>query len=94
MPQEVDLKFLPAATRDVISISLGAAWKSYDAARRPADTLPALLAAARQMVTIPADSAGGLQGNAEALAGVWMDKGLTFVDECKAAGEKFTEGRQ
>lgn len=93
MAQEVDLRFLPAVARDVISISLGAAWKSYEAAQKPAETLPAIFSTAKQMVTIPADAASGLQGKSEALAGVWMDKGLTLVDECKAAGEKFTEGR-
>lgn len=94
MPQEVDLRFLPAAAKDVLTISLGAAWKSYTAALKPAETLPAMLTTAKQLITLPADAPGGLQGNAEALAGVWMDKGLTFVDECKAAGQKFTEGRE
>jgi hypothetical protein len=93
MAEELDLKVLPDAAKDVISISLGMAWKSFDAAMKPMETLPAMVGAAKQMVTIPDGTEGGLKEKAEALAGVWMDKGMTLMNDCKIAGEKFTEGK-
>ena len=93
MAQELDLKVLPAAAKDVLSISLGAAWKSFDAAIKPMETIPAIMDTAKKMVTIPEGTEGGIKEKAEALAGVWMDKGMSLVNEFKAAGEKFTEGK-
>ncbi len=93
MAEELDLKVLPAAARDVLSISLGAAWKGFDAVIKPMETIPAMVTAARQMVTVPDGTEGGMKEKAEALAGVWMDKGMTLMNDCKVAGEKFTEGK-
>ena len=93
MADELDLKVLPAAAKDVLSISLGAAFKSFDAAAKPMKTLPAMVATAKQMVTIPEGTEGGIKEKAEALAGVWMDKGMDLLNDCKTAGEKFTEGK-
>lgn len=93
MAAELDLKFLPDAARDVLGISLGAAWKGFDAATRPMESLPALFDAAKGMITVPAGTEGGVREHAEALAGVWMDKGMTLLNDCKSAGEKFTGGK-
>ena len=93
MAQELDLNVLPAAARDLLSISLGAAWMSFDAVTKPMETLPAMIVTAKKMVTIPEGTEGGIKEKAEALAGVWMDKGMTLMNECKTAGEKFTEGK-
>jgi len=93
MADELDLRILPAAAKDVLSVSLGAAWKSFGAAMKPMETVPAMFDTAKQLVTIPDDAEGGIRGKAEALAGVWMDKGMTLLNECKTAGEKFTEGK-
>jgi hypothetical protein len=93
MAQEIDLKVLPAAAKDALSISLGAAWKSFDAAIKPMETIPAMMNTAKQMITLPEGTAGGLKEKAEALAGVWMDKGMSLVNDCKTTGEKFTEGK-
>jgi len=96
MAQELDLKNLPAvaagAAKDALSIGIGAAWKSIDAVMRPNESIPALVDTAFQMV-LPAGTAGGIEEKAKALAGVWVDKGITLVNDCKAAGEKFTEGK-
>ena len=93
MADELDLRILPAATKDVLSVSLGAAWKGFGAFMKPMDTIPAMFHTAKQLVTIPDDTEGGLRQKAEALAGVWMDKGMTLLNDCKTAGEKFTEGK-
>lgn len=93
MADELDLRILPSATKDILSISLGAAWKSFGAALKPLESLPAIYDTARQLVTIPDDAEGGLRQKAEALAGVWMDKGMTLLNDCKVAGQKFTEGK-
>lgn len=84
---------LPPAAKDVLSISLGAAWKSFDAVIHPMDSVPAMAATAKQFITIPADTESGLGKKAEALAGVWMEKGMNLLNDCKTAGEKFTEGK-
>ena len=52
-----------------------------------------MMNAAKQMVTIPDGTEGGIKEKAEALAGVWMDKGMSLVNDCKSAGQKFTEGK-
>ena len=65
----------------------------FDAVIKPMETIPALLEAAKQMITVPEGTEGGLKEKAEAIAGVWMDKGMTMVNDCKAAGQKFTEGK-
>ena len=93
MAQELDLKVLPEVAKDALSISLGAAWKGFDAAIKPMETIPAMMNAAKQMITVPEGTEGGLKEKAEAIAGVWMDKGMTLVNDCKAAGQKFTEGK-
>ncbi len=93
MAQELDLKILPDAAKDILALSLGVAWKSFDAATRPMDTFPAMVTTAKQMVTVPEGTEGGLREKAEALAGVWMDKGMSLMNDCKTAGEKFTEGK-
>lgn len=93
MPPDLDLKILPDVARDILAISLGAAWKGFGAAINPMDTLPAMAATAKQLVTIPDGTEGGIKEKAEALAGVWMDKGMSLMNDCKTAGEKFTEGK-
>ena len=42
---------------------------------------------------MPKDAGEGLQGKAEAVAGVWMSKGMDLMEICKNAGEKFTEAK-
>ena len=91
MADELDLHILPPVTKDMLTVSLGAAWKSYRAVASPGETLAAVVGTAKQLVTIPGDAEPGLRAKAEALAGVWLDKGMTLLDECKTAGQRFTE---
>jgi hypothetical protein len=80
-------------TKEILTISLGAAWKSYRAALAPGESITAAVGTAKQLVTIPEDAEPGLRAKAEALAGVWMETGMNLVGECKTAGQRFTEDK-
>lgn len=90
MADELDLQILPPVAKVLLTISLGAAYKSVQAVTAPGETFAAVTGAAKQMVTVPAETEPGLRNSAEALAGVWMEKGMNLLDECKTAGQKFT----
>jgi hypothetical protein len=47
----------------------------------------------KELFTIPSDAGDGLQKKAEAVAAVWMEKAATLMEDCKSAGEKFTEAK-
>ena len=48
----------------------------------------ALLEEAKTLLTIPADTGEGIQGQAKAIAATWMGRGVSWMEECRAAGEK------
>jgi hypothetical protein len=90
-----------ASDRDILSgllqaglqISLGAAQKSIEMLRNPPDSMAKVASEMTSMLTLPAGTGPGLQDKAQAMAGVWIQKGVTLVTECKTAGEKLTEGK-
>jgi len=47
----------------------------------------------KELFSMPKDAGEGLKGKAEAVAGVWMSKGMDLMETCKTAGEKFTEAK-
>jgi len=94
MANEFDAKMLPGILQTTFEISLGAAVKSLELMRKPEESLGKVISTVRDLITIPGDeSAPGLQDKAQAMAGVWMEKGATIIGECKSAGEKLTEGK-
>jgi hypothetical protein len=92
MADEFDRKLIPDFIQTTLSVSLGAAYKSVEMLRSPAESLPKMVAEVKTLLTVPEDSGDGLQQKLEAIAGVWLEKGATIVTDCKTAGEKFTEG--
>jgi hypothetical protein len=75
-----------------LDISLGAAHKSIEMARNPSESASKLLNDMVSMLTVPPNAGPELQHKAQAIAGVWMEKGMTLLAECKSAGEKYKEG--
>lgn len=72
------------------AITLGAAQKGIEMVSKPEEALTTLISHAHTLTTIPAGTPNNLPDQAQALAGVWLEKGTAFVKECKAEGEKKT----
>jgi hypothetical protein len=91
MADEFDRKLIPELMQTALKVSLGASYKSLEMLRTPQESASKVLEEAKALVTIPDDAGEGLQEKAKALAAVWMEKGATWMEECRSAGEKFTE---
>lgn len=86
--EDPNRKLLDEILRTTWSISIGAAHKGLALVSKPEEALTMLLAGAQSLVTVPAGTPNHLPDQAQALAGVWLEKGTTFVMECKTAGEQ------
>jgi hypothetical protein len=91
MADQFDRNILSGLLQTGLQISLGAAQKSLEMLRNPSDSASKLASEMTSMLALPADAGPGLQDKAQAMAGVWIQKGVILVSECKAAGEKLTE---
>ncbi len=94
MADEFDRKLIPEFFQTTFAVSLGAAYKSLEMMMKdPLGSMSKMMSEARSLLTIPSDAGEGIQKKAEAVASVWMEKAAAMVEECKTAGEKFTEGK-
>jgi hypothetical protein len=93
MADEMDRKIMPEFLQTAFAVSLGAAYKSFEMMMSPMESANKMFSEAKTLLSIPPDAGDGVQQKAEAVAGVWMDKGMTLMETCKTAGEKFTEGK-
>jgi hypothetical protein len=93
MADEIDRKIMPDFLQTVFSLSLGACYKSVEMMKAPQDSFSKMMAEMKELFSMPKDAPEGLQGKAEAVAGVWMSKGMDLMEMCKNAGEKFTEAK-
>ncbi len=91
MADEFDRKFIPELFQSALTLSLGVSYKSMQMMKKPQETLDKMWGEMKSLVTIPDDAGEGIQDKAKALAAVWMEKGASWMEECKTAGEKFTE---
>ncbi len=91
MADEFDRKLIPELFQSALAISLGASYKSVEMAKKPKDSFDKMWREMKTLVTIPDDAGEGVQEKVKALAAVWMEKGATWMEECRSAGEKFTE---
>ncbi len=91
MADEIDRKLIPELFQNALTLSLGASYKSMEMMKKPQESLDKMWGEMKSLLTIPDDAGEGLQEKAKALAAVWMEKGATWMEECKTAGEKFTE---
>jgi hypothetical protein len=92
MADEFDRVLFPGFLKDTFEISLGAAFKSMEMMKSPQATAEKMMSEAKTLMTVPADAGEGFKAKAEAIAAVWVEKSATLMNECKTAGQKFTEG--
>ena len=93
MANEFDRKVFPDFVQTAFAISLGACYKSLEMMKAPQQTIPAMFTEMKTLLTIPSDADNTLKGKAQALAAVWMEKGATYMEQCKSAGLKFTDAQ-
>jgi hypothetical protein len=93
MPEDFKSDTLFGFLQTGIEISIGAAQKSIEAARNPQDNAVKLISEMRTMLTVPENAGPEFQDKAQAMAGMWLGKGMTLLAEFKTAGGKFTEGK-
>jgi len=93
MAEEFDRNILTGLLKTGLEISLGAASKSIEMVRNPPDTVAKVVSGMMSMLTVPAKTGPALQDKAQALAGVWIEKGVSLISEFQAEGEKFTKGK-
>ena len=93
MAEEIDRKIMPDFLKMAFALSLGACYKSVEMMKAPQDSFSKVMTEMKELFSMPDDAPEGLQGKAEAVAGVWMSKGMDLMEVCKNAGEKFTEAK-
>jgi hypothetical protein len=93
MADEFDRNIFTGLLQAGLQISLGAASKSMEMMRNPPDSVSKVVSGMMSMLTVPSHAGPGLPEKAQAMAGVWMEKGVTILSECQAAGEKLTKGK-
>ena len=93
MADEIDRKIMPDFLQAAFTLSLGVCYKSVEMMKAPQDSFSKMMAEMKELFSMPKDAPEGLQGKAEAVAGVWMSKGMDLMETCKSAGEKFTEAK-
>jgi hypothetical protein len=91
MTDEFDRKLIPEILQSAFTISLGASYKGFEMVKTPRDSLDRMWREAKSLVTIPDDAGEGVQEKFKALAAVWLEKGASWMKECRSAGEKFVE---
>ncbi len=93
MSEEFDRKLMPGFMQSAFSIWMGAMFKSVEMMKHPQNSMEKMATSMKTLVTMPDDAGDGLQKKAQAMAAVWMQEGATLIEECRSAGEKFTNGK-
>ncbi|HVY91468.1 MAG TPA: hypothetical protein VHA14_01920 [Bryobacteraceae bacterium] len=93
MADSFDPKLVPELLRAGFSVSIGAAFKGLEMIARPTESLPKVVAGMTDLLTVPEGTGDTLPEKVQAMAGVWLARGATIVVDCKAKGDKFTEGK-
>lgn len=93
MNEEYDRKLMPDILQTTFAISLGAAYKSLNLVKNPPEGMATVISEVSRLLTVPPDAGKGFQEKAQAVADAWLDRGMELMQECKTAGETFTEGK-
>jgi hypothetical protein len=91
MADEIDRKYIPEFMQTTFSVSLGACYRSWEMMMSPRDSFSRMVSTMDELFAMPPATAVGLIEKFDAVAGVWLDKGIDIVEDCKSAGEKFTD---
>lgn len=90
MANEWDRQIIPALLQTGITMSLGACYRGIEMMKDPQKAFHSMTAEVKEMITVPEDSGEGIEAKAKALAGVWMEKGMSAVETFRNTGRKFT----
>ena len=90
MPNEIDRKLLPGFLQASLNVWLGVTYKSFEMMKSPQESVGKVMSEMKGLFSVPSDAGDGLQKKLEAVASEWMRKGATLMEDCKAAGKKFT----
>jgi hypothetical protein len=91
MANEFDRKLIPGFLQTTFTLSLGAAFMSVETMKKPQESVPKMFSEMQALFRIPPDSPEGLQAKARAIAGNFMEKGASCMQEYRKAGQKFTD---
>jgi hypothetical protein len=91
MANEYDKKLMPGFVQSAFVVSLGAAYKGFEMMIRPQDSVPKMFSEVSALFKLPEDTGSDLKSKAEAIAGNFMEKGTSIVQECQKAGGKFVD---
>lgn len=91
MSDELDRQLTPPLFQTIFDLSLGITHLSVEMLKTPQQSADKVMSEVKTLFSIPADAGEGLQEKAKAVAAVWMEKAATWMEQCKAAGKKFTE---
>ena len=90
MADEFDRKLMPSFLESAFTMSLGVAFQSLKAIANPQDSAPKIFSEVQGLFAIPDDTPSDLQSKAQAIAGNFMEKGTTWMQEFQKAGDQFT----
>jgi hypothetical protein len=90
MANEWDRQIIPGLLQTGITLSLGACYRGIEMIKDPQAAWNTMSTEVKEMITVPADSGEGIEAKAKAIAGIWMEKGMSAVESMRNAGRKFT----
>ncbi|MEZ5400184.1 MAG: hypothetical protein R2729_10990 [Bryobacteraceae bacterium] len=90
MPNEWDRLLIPSLFQTGFTVCLGATYRGFELMINPKDAFDKLSGQVKEMTTVPDDAGEGIEAKAKAVAGVWMEKGISAFEDFKATGNKFT----
>lgn len=88
MVDKFDPKMIPELFQTALKVSIGAPLVGIEMMMKPEESAGRMLEEAKTLLTIPSDAGEGIQGQVKAIAATWMERGASWMEECRAAGEK------
>lgn len=93
MADDIDRKIVPEILETTVSVSLGAWFKGVEMMTAPQESIPKVMTEVTALFTLPEYTGPGVQDKAQAMAGLWISKGMDLMESCRSAGEKFTKAK-
>jgi hypothetical protein len=90
MADEYDRKLIPSFVESAFTMSLGMAYTSLKVIANPQDSATKIMGEVQGLFAIPDDTPADMQSKAQAIAGNFMEKGTTWMQEFQKAGDQFT----
>lgn len=88
MAEEFDLTSVDQLLHTAWAVSLGAMRTSIELMRDPPQAVSKIVSGMKSMFTLPDGAGPDFDDKAKALAGVWLEKGMSLISEFRTAGGK------